>query len=56
MTIVNAPAQIDGDALRLQIRLADRGGGIGAVRVFVNGSAVSESDGAGSEVGASGGK
>ena len=45
LTIVSAPAQIEGDALRLQIRLADRGGGIGAVRAFVNGSAVAETDG-----------
>jgi hypothetical protein len=42
--VINAPAQIDGDSLNLQISLADRGGGIGDVRVFINGSAVSETD------------
>lgn len=44
VSIVNAPAQVERDALSLQLRLADRGGGIGAVRVFINGSAVTESD------------
>ncbi len=42
VVVVGVPAQIDSDALTLQIRLTDRGGGIGEVRVFINGTAVSE--------------
>jgi WD40 repeat protein len=42
VAVIGAPAQIDSDTLTLQIRLADRGGGIGAIRVFINGTAVSE--------------
>ena len=53
--VVNVPAQVDGDTLDLRLRLADRGGGIGAVRVFINGSAVSEADQRGLEVAAASG-
>jgi len=43
--VTSVPTQINGDALTLQIRLSDRGGGIGEVRVFINGTAVSETGG-----------
>ena len=49
------PAQIDGDALSLQISLLDRGGGVGDLRVFINGSAVAESDGRGLRITAASG-
>lgn len=54
VTIVEPPARVDADALTLGVRLTDRGGGIGAVRAFVNGSAVSDSEARGIEVVAAG--
>jgi WD40 repeat protein len=47
VSVDSVPTQIDGDNLDLQVRLTDRGGGIGEVRVFINGSAISETDGRG---------
>lgn len=42
LAVVDAPAQVPGDAVELQLRLTDRGGGVGEVRAFVNGSAVAQ--------------
>ncbi|HEY1314646.1 MAG TPA: caspase family protein [Steroidobacteraceae bacterium] len=42
VVIVDAPAQTDAKEIDLQVRITDRGGGIGTVRTLVNGSAVSQ--------------
>jgi WD40 repeat protein len=43
LKIVDTPISIKGDSIKLRLKLSDRGGGIGSLRVFINGSAVSES-------------
>jgi WD40 repeat protein len=50
ISIGKLPAQIDRAALNLPVTLVDRGGGVGDVRVTVNGSAVSETKGAGTQI------
>jgi WD40 repeat protein len=45
VTLVDVPTDIDTDALKLLIRLTDRHGGIGDVRVFVNDAAVLQAPG-----------
>lgn len=52
IAVINAPAQTDASQLDLQIRVTDRGGGIGTVRTYLNESAVSESAGTGSSAAA----
>jgi hypothetical protein len=42
VALVNPPAEVDSESLDLHVRIADRGGGVGDVRTFVNGSAVSD--------------
>ena len=42
VAIVDAPAQTDAKEMDIQVRITDRGGGIGTVRTLVNGSAVSQ--------------
>jgi hypothetical protein len=42
VAVMSAPAQINSETLILEIHLTNRGGGIGAVRMFINGTAVSE--------------
>jgi len=44
ISIINAPTQIAGEDLNLQVNVVERGGGIGNIRVFVNGGAVVQSD------------
>jgi WD40 repeat protein len=50
VSLVNVPGTIDSASLHLQIALTDRGGGIGKVRVDINGTAVSQSDNRGLEI------
>ena len=50
VALVDVPAEVDAETLELRVRISDRGGGIGEVRSFVNGSAVSESKGRALEV------
>lgn len=42
VALVGAPAETDSDSLDLQVSIADRGGGVGDVRTYVNDSAVSD--------------
>ena len=42
VSLVNVPVQTDAESLNLMVRLNDRGGGLGDVRVFVNGTAVDQ--------------
>lgn len=44
VAIVNPPSQVSGDRMELQLQLTDRGGGVGALRVFLNGSAVAQTE------------
>ena len=44
VSIVNVPAQISGEDLNLQINVIERGGGVGNIRIFINGGAVVQSD------------
>ena len=48
--LVDAPTEIASATLDLHVRISDRGGGIGEVRTFLNGSAVSETSGRALEV------
>jgi WD40 repeat protein len=50
VALVDVPAEVASATLDLHVRIADRGGGIGDVRAFVNGSAVSEVKGRALEV------
>jgi WD40 repeat protein len=50
VAFIDAPAAVDAEALDVHVSIADRGGGIGEVRTFVNGSAVSASAGRALEV------
>lgn len=43
VTLLDVPAQVEGDTVSLHALLTDRGGGVGVVRVFVNGTAVADS-------------
>lgn len=43
--LVDTPARIGGDELMLQVRLTDAGGGVGELRVFVNGTVVAQAQG-----------
>jgi hypothetical protein len=47
VSLLGVPAEVNGATLNLQVSVADRGGGIGEVRVFINGSAVADADGRG---------
>ena len=47
VSVSGVPAEVEGASLELHVRLVDRGGGIGVVRVFINGTAVAQSDGRG---------
>ena len=40
VTIVGAPSQVASDEITLRVRVTDQGGGVGDVRVYLNGSAV----------------
>jgi len=42
IALVNPPAETDSESLDLQVSIADRGGGVGDVRTYVNDSAVSD--------------
>jgi len=55
VSLSSAPARVDSAALSLALSVTDRGGGIGELRVFVNGSAVAASDARGLRVVPSGG-
>jgi hypothetical protein len=55
VSIGKVAAQIDGAALDLPVTLVDRGGGVGDVRVSINGSAVSETKSAGQQMAAAAG-
>ncbi|MBV8195586.1 MAG: caspase family protein, partial [Candidatus Dormibacteraeota bacterium] len=50
VSFVDAPAQVEGATLDLHVKITDRGGGVGEIRTFVNGSAVSETSGRALEV------
>jgi WD40 repeat protein len=50
VVLLDVPAAVDAETLDLHVRITDRGGGIGEVRAFVNGSAVSETKGRALEV------
>jgi WD40 repeat protein len=50
VTLIGVPAAVDTETLDLHVGITDRGGGIGNVRTFVNGSAVSEIKGRALEV------
>jgi WD40 repeat protein len=45
VVLVNVPAQVDRESLALLLKLTDRGGGIGDIRVLVNDTAVSLAQG-----------
>jgi hypothetical protein len=40
VSLVQVPARVDQEALEVKVRLADQGGGIGDLRLFLNGTAV----------------
>jgi hypothetical protein len=42
VALVNPPAETDSESLDLRVSIADRGGGVGDVRTYVNDSAVSD--------------
>ena len=42
VSLINVPAETDAESLNLMVRLNDRGGGVGDVRAFVNGTAVDQ--------------
>ena len=50
VVLIDPPADSDSEALDLHVKIADRGGGIGDVRVLLNGSAVAETAGRALEV------
>ena len=50
VSFIDAPSEVEGAALDLRVKITDRGGGVGEVRTFVNGSAVSETSGRALEV------
>jgi hypothetical protein len=50
VTLLDVPAQVDAETLDLHVAIADRGGGVGDVRTYLNGSAVSDAKGRGLEV------
>ena len=50
VALLNVPAEVDAQTLDLHVNIVDRGGGVGDVRTFLNGSAVSEMDGRGFKV------
>jgi WD40 repeat protein len=50
VALLEVPPQVSSEALDLHVKITDRGGGIGEVRTFVNGSAVSDVAGRGIEV------
>ncbi|MBV8402855.1 MAG: caspase family protein, partial [Gammaproteobacteria bacterium] len=50
VSFVDAPTQVEGAALELHVKITDRGGGVGEIRTFVNGSAVADSSGRALEV------
>jgi WD40 repeat protein len=50
VALLEVPAEVGSEAFDLHVRITDRGGGIGEVRTFVNGSAVSDVSGRGIEV------
>lgn len=45
VTLVDVPAEVNTESLSLRVRLTDRGGGVGDVRVAVNGPAVMQQPG-----------
>jgi len=55
VSLTEVPAEVTSEALDLHVRVADRGGGIGEIRTFVNGTAVAEAGGRGFEVVQAGG-
>lgn len=50
VSLLEVPAEVMSETLELRVKIADRGGGIGEVRAFVNGSAVADSTGRAIEV------
>jgi len=55
VSLLEVPAQVESESLDLRVKIADRGGGIGEIRTFVNGSAVAEGTGRSIEVVQAGG-
>jgi WD40 repeat protein len=50
VSLIEVPAQIESETLDLHVKIADRGGGVGEIRTFVNGSAVADGTGRSIEV------
>ena len=50
VSLLEVPAQVESETLDLHVKIADRGGGIGEIRTFVNGSAVADGTGRSIEV------
>lgn len=50
VSLLEVPAQVESETFDLRVKIADRGGGIGEIRTFVNGSAVADGTGRSIEV------
>jgi len=50
VSLIEVPAQVESETLDLHVNIADRGGGVGEIRTFVNGSAVADGTGRSIEV------
>jgi hypothetical protein len=55
VALIDTPAEVNSESLDLRVRIADRGGGLGDVRTFVNGSAVSDIKASALDVGSAAG-